>query len=114
MADRLAEGIVTWKSVALRLPSVFRLRPVDPVVVATPVDVVPVVVGVVVFRLLCKRNRGAGRGTEAQGARAVFADLHYRDVNDDFRMGLVQILHQFFRQCDLVGRAAHDHCILRK
>src|ERR1017187_8774176 len=53
-ADRLADGIVTWKSVAFRLPSVFRFSPVvDPVVVATPVEVVPVVVGVVVFRLLC-------------------------------------------------------------
>src|SRR5216684_9194685 len=52
-ADKLAEGIVTWKSVALRLPRVLRFRPVlfDPLlgVVVPLVEVV-----VVVLILLCR------------------------------------------------------------
>src|SRR5260370_35066865 len=51
-ADRLEEGIVTWKSVAFRLPSVFRFSPPDDPVGGV---VVPVVVGVVVLlMLLCR------------------------------------------------------------
>src|SRR5215469_101574 len=53
-ADRLAEGIVTWKSVAFKVPKVLRLIPFDevPVVLVVPV-VVGVAIGLVVLRLLC-------------------------------------------------------------
>src|SRR5712672_4836696 len=53
-SERLAEGMVTWKSVAFRLPSVFRLRPpvLDPVVVGVVTPVVGLVVGVVVLLIL--------------------------------------------------------------
>src|SRR5580704_7238371 len=53
-ADKLADGIVTWKSVAFRFPNVFKFNPpvleLELVVVVLPA----VVVGVVVLMLLCK------------------------------------------------------------
>src|SRR5579864_345639 len=59
-ADRLAEGMVTWKSVAFRLPRVLRFNPVllEPVVVGEVVVVpviglVVVVLVVVLLMLLC-------------------------------------------------------------
>src|SRR5208282_1364274 len=52
-AERFAEGIVTWKSVAFRFPRVFRLSPVLPELLVLVVVPVVVVVGVVLI-LLCR------------------------------------------------------------
>src|SRR6202034_4006056 len=54
-ADKLAEGIVTWKSVAFRLPKVLRLSPLVVLEVEVVVLVVAVVLGVVVEAILLCR-----------------------------------------------------------
>src|SRR5690242_13889020 len=58
IADRLADGIVTWKLVAFRFARLFRLMPFVPVVDVEGVSVVPlfVVVGVFIFVLILSCN----------------------------------------------------------
>ena len=100
------------KSVAFRLPSRFRLtvqrsrcrlfrfRHSGPV-------------PVVVLMLLCQRNAGAGWRRDSQGPVLVLADLHHRHIHDDFRLCLVEIVHKFLRQRDLIGSSSYDDGALR-
>ena len=113
-ADRLAEGIVTWKFVAFRLPRVFRLMPVVPVPVVVVVPVVPVVPVFVVLMLLCSVTVALVGGLSPKRTRPVFADLHDRDVNDDFRTRLVQIFDELLSQRDLIRGPAHNQGVLRE
>ena len=95
----------------VQVAQVFRLMlPFVPDVPVVPAVVLVVVLGGI--KVALQRNRSAGRRADAQGPRLVFADLHDGDIDDDFGAGLVEVFDQLFRQCDLIGRAAHDDGIL--
>ena len=59
---------------------------------------------VVLLILLCSVTV-ALVGGYAQGAGPVLADLHHRDINDNFGTRLVQVVDQLFGQRDLIGSA---------